>query len=48
MRVSDGEGEGVRVRVNESEGDREVKRVVSSSKDTSARSCSSFLVLIFH
>jgi hypothetical protein len=37
----------VRVRVSEGEGEGEVKRVLSSSKVTSARSCSSFLVLIF-
>ncbi len=42
------EGAGVRVRVSEGEGEGEVKRVLSSSKVTSARSCSSFLVLIFH
>ncbi len=38
----------VRVRVSEGEGEGEVKRVLSSSKVTSVRSCSSFLVLIFH
>jgi hypothetical protein len=38
----------VRVRVRVSEGEGEVKRVLSSSKVTSARSCLSFLVLIFH
>jgi hypothetical protein len=42
------EGAGVRVRVSEGEGEGEVKRVLSSSKVTSARSCLSFLVLIFH
>jgi hypothetical protein len=36
------EGAGVRVRVSEGEGEGEVKRVLSSSKVTSARSCLSF------
>jgi hypothetical protein len=47
-RADEGAGVRVSVRVSEGEGEGEVKRVLSSSKVTSARSCLSFLVLIFH